>query len=599
MEVVAEGSDARKKALQIGEGDRRGDPEVAGRRRRWGRDEAAEALQVFEEALEVGLGERDAAEKAGAPRSTARKWVVRREALDVPRAVAEFLESPEGSQWVRGIVIAALFVVGVVSPGGLRGISLFFRLSGLDSFVASSFGSVQKAVAQLEKNILDFGEKQGADLGARMTPKRISLAEDETFHPDICLVAIEPVSDFIVVEEYAPDRKAETWTAAVKRGLQGLPVTVVQGTSDEAKAIKAHIEDVLGAHHSPDLFHVQHEVCKAVSLPLARRVEQASTVLTDAKTTTERAKAAKLEYESEKHGPGRPPDLAGRITLAEQAEAVALQRLDQAIDDQDNARKANVGISMAYHPYSLVDGAARSPEQVDQELRRELTVVDAVAASAGLKDKARAGIAKAGRVVQAMVATIAFSLRETKALLDAADLPADLRTDLEERLVPGLYLQSAAGRAPTAAKRLSISTAADTLLAPLRSPDHLLQNLEPKEAQRMWNLAQACADIFQRSSSCVEGRNGHLSLYHHGLHRLPERKLRALTTVHNYFARRADGTTAAQRFFGAPHSDLFEYLLATTPSLPRPAVAKRLRARGPRPDVRQAHGHATAGGGIS
>jgi hypothetical protein len=127
---------------------------------------------------------------------------------------------------------------------------------------------------------------------------------------------------------------------------------------------------------------------------------------------------------------------------------------------------------------------------------------------------------------------------------------------------------------------------AETLLAPTRDPKHPLQALSESQRRDIWSTAQACADLFQRSSSCVEGRNGHLALYHHGLHRLPRRKLEALTVVHNYFSRRPDGTTAAERFFGAPHEDLFEHLLARMPSLGRPRHGRltrggrTLRARG-------------------
>src|SRR5205807_200495 len=70
--------------------------------------------------------------------------------------------------------------------------------------------------------------------------------------------------------------------------------------------------------------------------------------------------------------------------------------------------------------------------------------------------------------------------------------------------------------------------------------------------------AARCAELFQRSSSCVEGRNGQLSLRHHYLHQLRPRKLKVLTTLHNYLIRRPDGTTAAERFFGAKPGDLFE-----------------------------------------
>ena len=76
--------------------------------------------------------------------------------------------------------------------------------------------------------------------------------------------------------------------------------------------------------------------------------------------------------------------------------------------------------------------------------------------------------------------------------------------------------------------------------------------------------------VFQRSSSAVEGRNGQLSLYHHGRHRLGARKLAALTAVHNFHICRADATTAAQRFFGRAHAPLFEQLIDQVPLPPRP-----------------------------
>ena len=50
-------------------------------------------------------------------------------------------------------------------------------------------------------------------------------------------------------------------------------------------------------------------------------------------------------------------------------------------------------------------------------------------------------------------------------------------------------------------------------------------------------------------------------LRHHGLHRIRAGKPAALTTVHNYFTKRSDGSTAAERLFGATPRDMFKYLL--------------------------------------
>ena len=54
--------------------------------------------------------------------------------------------------------------------------------------------------------------------------------------------------------------------------------------------------------------------------------------------------------------------------------------------------------------------------------------------------------------------------------------------------------------------------------------------------------------------------------------------LAALTVLHNYFSRRADGTTAAERFFGQKPDDLFGWLLQRLPELPRPAQPRPRKA---------------------
>jgi hypothetical protein len=90
--------------------------------------------------------------------------------------------------------------------------------------------------------------------------------------------------------------------------------------------------------------------------------------------------------------------------------------------------------------------------------------------------------------------------------------------------------------------------------------------------------AVECAQVFQRSSSCVEGRNGQLSLKFHAFRRLNAHTLQVLTVLHNYFIRRADGTTAAERFFEQKPRDLFTWLLDKV-ELPRPRKKHRRQAK--------------------
>ncbi len=64
-----------------------------------------------------------------------------------------------------------------------------------------------------------------------------------------------------------------------------------------------------------------------------------------------------------------------------------------------------------------------------------------------------------------------------------------------------------------------------------------------------------------RASSRAESRNGSRSLRYHHRRALPPEVLAALMETHNFVLRRDDCTTAAERFFGVPHDDLFTHLL--------------------------------------
>ena len=122
---------------------------------------------------------------------------------------------------------------------------------------------------------MDIASEYREELASTMPSKPITVCEDETFHPDTCLVAIEPVSNFILLERYVERRDAETWNAEMDQALHGLPVQVVQSSSDQGAALLRHAKD-RGAHHSPDVFHPQHDLIQATALALAHRVRRAA-----------------------------------------------------------------------------------------------------------------------------------------------------------------------------------------------------------------------------------------------------------------------------------------------------------------------------------
>ena len=540
------------------------------------RADAASSLLEFDEARRRGSTQRAAAEKAGVPRSTLRYWSDRRRDLALPPEVAAFLETPAGLAWLHRLVMAAISVMTLRGPEGIRLVCEFLELSGLVEVVGASFGSIQKLTLQMQEQVAAFGEEQREVLGQKMPAKAITVCEDETFHPKTCLVAIEPASNFILLERYVERRDAQTWNATLHEALQGLPVQVLQSTSDQGRALLRHTQD-LQAHHSPDLFHPQYDLSKATALALAQRLRQAAEVHEKAVHRRDQPIEAWEAYRKQSHGPGRPPDFKGRIELAQRDVEAAQQAVDEALADQQACREAIRGLSTDYHCYRLTDGAAQDADQIEALVGARFAVIDQVAARAGLSQKRRGMIDKARRVTTDMVATIHFVHTEIAIRLAGLDIPSALRAEVATRLVPGLYLKQVAARAKLAQDRHDITATAELLLAPLRTPDHPLQRLDAESTEQLDAEVNTCAALFQRSSSCVEGRNGQLALFHHGLHRLTDTKLAALTVVHNFHTRRPDGTTPADRFFETEHRDLFTALLERMPQFARPAKPRSVR----------------------
>lgn len=142
---------------------------------------------------------------------------------------------------------------------------------------------------------------------------------------------------------------------------------------------------------------------------------------------------------------------------------------------------------------------------------------------------------------------------------------------MHQLLIPAIYLQLAADKATSAQERQELHRGSQAFLDRVNATDSPLALLAEADKQLIESVATESAQLFQRSSSCIEGRNGQLALRHHGLHRISHRKLNALTVVHNFYLTRPDGSTAAQRFFQQPHCNLFEYLLTQVDLPGRPA----------------------------
>ncbi|MEO5370882.1 MAG: DUF6399 domain-containing protein [Magnetococcus sp. DMHC-1] len=229
------------------------------------------------------------------------------------------------------------------------------------------------------------------------------------------------------------------------------------------------------------------------------------------------------------------------------------------------------GISDAYHPFDLVTGEPRQNKHVGTLIEKYFSDMGQIAQDASLSEKAVQHIDKAHRLVPSMLETISFFWIMVTVYLKNMSLSQEIEQFMRQNLIPAHYLRFAARKAKTAEQKRTMLAVSDQLLARLHAPDSPFFTLDGDQVQRLEQIAKECAGFFQRSSSCVEGRNGQLSLRHHNQHKISPRKLQALTVVHNFFIKRSDETTAAERFFGAKPRDLFDYLLDRIDLPARPA----------------------------
>ncbi len=199
-------------------------------------------------------------------------------------------------------------------------------------------------------------------------------------------------------------------------------------------------------------------------------------------------------------------------------------------------------------------------------------------ATDSLTERCKKRVEKAFRVTEKMTATIAFFFCTIEALVDELNLSDEKRRLMYNNLIPGYYLQMVSDKQKDRDLEASIRKKSEELLSVIHSRSGPLFDCDDLELESMKRKARECAGVFQRSSSCVEGRNAQLSLRHHGMHRLSNEKLKALTVVHNYYLKRPDGTTAAERLFENKPIDMYEWLIKNMPPPPRPRSKIKIAA---------------------
>lgn len=548
---------------------------------RWDRLERAARFNQYRALQAQGLSQRQAANKLDVPRSTLQAWQTYQASLDESPAVVAFFQSLPGLAFLHRLVLGIHVVCTEVGACGIRLVCLLLQLTGLDLFVAASYGTQHQVNRQVEEAIVAYRHEESARLSKDMPPKAITLAKDETFTGGLCLVAIEPKSNYILLEQAAPGRDQDTWHALMEQALAGLNCQVIQSTSDEAPGLLAYVAHHLGAHHSPDLFHVQHELVQAVSGPMAAKQRAAAKAATEAQERFEQGQrhVQGVGDAPQKRGPGRPPKAAASLEqLAQEVQATRLEHQRLSAQREQVAQSIRT-IGQVYHVVDLERGVRRNGQLIAADIHAQMATIRRVAQHEGLSQTCLDRIDKAERVVPKMQATIAFVSGYVRQQVRQLDLTPLGSYAMHAHLMPSCYLERVA-QTRTVSAGEPLRELAERLRTPLFEPGGAFAELSEAQQNQLNQQAKELAEVFQRSSSNVEGRHGYLSLRNHQLRGLDRPRKRAcLTTVHNFFLTRADGTTAAERFFGQKPRSLFAAILASVALPPAPLSPPR-RATG-------------------
>jgi len=547
---------------------------------RWSRTQRAELFDPYLALQAQGRSLRQAAKALEVPRSTLQAWKAYQESLDEHPTVVIFFQSSPGLAFLHRLVLGIHLVCTEGGACGMRLVCLLLKLTGLDRFVAASYGIQQQVNRQVEEAIVRYRQEESARLAQDMPTKAITLAKDETFTGGLCLVAAEPKSNYIVLEQAAHARDQDTWQALMEKALSGLHCQVIQSTSDEAPGLLAYVEHHLGAHHSPDLFHVQHELVKAVSGPMATKQRAAAKAACEAQERLEQGQRQLQESANAPHkrGPGRPPQAAASLEQLEQDAQAAHQKLERLSAQREQVAQSIRHIGQAYHFVDVERGVRRNGRLIAADIQGQIDTIRSVAQYEGLSQTCLERIDKAERVVSKMQATIEFVSGYVHKQVRQLDLSPPVSYVLHAPLIPSFYLDRVA-QSRTVHAGEPLRELAQRLRTPLFEPGGVLAELSEVQQSARKQQAKELAEVFQRSSANVEGRNGDLSLRNHQLRGLDRpRKRECLTAIHNFFLTRADGTTAAERFFGQKPRSMFTAILQSVDLPPAPLSPPRRAA---------------------
>lgn len=467
-------------------------------------------------------------------------------------------ETEVGETWLKLLMVAVLYSFGMECHVGADKLARFFRLIRIDTHVGVSPSALRQQLNQME-TLLPLFQQQCEKTGSAQARSAV-VAMDETFFGDfLILVLMDLSSGYLLLEDVSDDRRFDTWLEKALPRLEALGIDVRHAVSDRAKALIKLAITGFECQSGADVFHAQQDVSKWLGATLGRRHEKAKSELETAEALLQK----KLD------------DNLAEIVQVVDAEQTLKQIQASRTDYHENL----VGIAEEVHPFSLQNGQIHREEQVKASLEKRARTFENIAQTHDIADSKRT-MAKFRNQFNDLAANVENWWRWVIETLTALSVDEATQFWLMTVLLPTVYWHQQLHKTQNAGQRKKYRSAWQQAAQTLQA-DPFTTTLPASELQRWLEWAEWMARQFHRSSSAVEGRNGYLSQMVHNGRGLSEKRLRALTVIHNYGLKRDDGTTAAMRLFGQPFPDLFSWLVAEMDPLPLPRKGRQRATRNP------------------
>lgn len=470
-------------------------------------------------------------------------------------------ETEAGSAWLKRLVLGVVYYFGLKQGVGTKALSEFLVGMHLEQQVGCSPSCLNRLKQEMREGICAY---EAAQQESCVLPpgSGICVGGDETFFGLPILVMMELSSGYLLTEVERPNRSYETWKASIEDWWSNNNWKCRYMVSDAAKALIKLATDGLASVSVADLFHQM----RALSQPLGRAMGQCKSKL----HKEHKALTARLE---------KAKDEAQQAQLSQDLAQVS-EQLEVLEADQQTYHQALRSVSAQIHPFDLDQIQARMACELPAAVAPELEKLSSLAQTYG-GDKAHQAIATFKRQIPDLgIGLTAWWQWVHETLKTQTDQP-EVQAWVIQVLLPWAYwLQQAdKTRQPQlkALYRKACDQAQTKLIAATRPPQ-----IDDWQLQQWLVWAQDMASKYQRTSSAVEGRNGYLSRLHHSSRGFSPQSLQVLTIIHNFDLQRADGTTAAQRLFGQPFPDLFEWLLEQASELPLARQSRKSLSTEPR-----------------